>query len=48
VRVSKEDYAVMYEVFRRKRSLPEEVRKRAYEKWDEIFAPGKKVVVVEG
>jgi hypothetical protein len=48
VRVSKEDYAVMYEVFRRKKSLPEEVRKRAYEKWDQVFAPGAKIVEVEG
>jgi len=48
VTVGKEDYAAMFAVFRTKKGVPEEVRKRAYAKWEEIFAPGRKVVVVEG
>ena len=48
VRVTSEDYAAMYAVFRRKESLPKEVRERAYRKWEEVFSPGRKVVSVEG
>jgi hypothetical protein len=48
VRISGEEARAMYAVFRVKKSVPEEVRKRAYEAWDRVFAPGKKVVVVEG
>jgi regulator of replication initiation timing len=48
VKVSKEDYAVAWLAFRKKKSLPEEVRDRAYEVWDRVFAPGAKVVEVEG
>jgi len=48
VRVSREDYAAMYEAFRRKKSLPKEVRDRAYKAWDRVFAPGAKIVEVEG
>ena len=47
VKVSKEEYAVMFEVFRRKKSVPREVREAAYRKWEEVFAPGAKVVRVE-
>jgi len=48
VTVGKEDYAAMFAVFRTKKGVPEEVRKRAYAKWDQVFSPGRKVVVVEG
>lgn len=48
VRVSKEDYAAMHAVFRRKKSVPEEVSKKAYRVWDQVFSPGRKVVIVEG
>ena len=48
VRVSREDYAAMYEAFRRKKSVPKEVRDKAYKAWDRVFAPGAKIVEVEG
>lgn len=48
VRVSKEDYAAAWLAFRRKESLPEGVRRRAREVWDQVFAPGAKIVSVEG
>jgi hypothetical protein len=48
VKVSSEDYAAMHAVFRQKKSVPEEVRERAYRKWKEVFSPGRKVVSVEG
>jgi hypothetical protein len=48
VSVSGEDYAAMFAVFRTKKRVEEGVRKRAYAKWDEIFAPGAKIVRVEG
>ena len=48
VRVSREDYAAAWLAFRRKESLPKEVRDRAYEVWDRVFAPGAKIVEVEG
>jgi hypothetical protein len=48
VSVSREDYAAMFAVFRTKKRVEEEVRRRAYAKWEQIFAPGRKVVVVEG
>lgn len=47
VKVSKEEYTAMFEVFRRKKSMPKEVRDAAYRKWEEVFAPGAKVVRVE-
>jgi hypothetical protein len=48
VKITSEDHAAMYAVFRVKKKVPEEVRKRAYEKWDQVFSPGRKVVSVEG
>jgi hypothetical protein len=48
VKITSEEYSAMFEVFRRKKKVPEEVRKRAYEKWDQVFSPGRKVVSVEG
>lgn len=48
VRVSRGDYAAAWLAFRRKESLPKEVRDRAYEVWDRVFAPGAKIVEVEG
>jgi len=48
VSVSREDYAAIFAVFRTKKGVPEEVRKRAYAKWEEIFSPGRKIVSVEG
>jgi hypothetical protein len=48
VKISSEDYAAMYAVFRQKKKVPEEARRRAYEKWEEVFSPGRKVVSVEG
>jgi hypothetical protein len=46
VRVSKEDYAAMYAVFRVKKKVPEDARRRAYEAWDRVFAEGRKIVSV--
>jgi hypothetical protein len=48
VSVSREDYAAMFAVFRTKKRVEEEVRRRAYAKWEQIFAPGAKIVRVEG
>ena len=48
VKISSGDYAAMYAVFRQKKKVPEEERRRAYEKWDQVFSPGRKVVSVEG
>jgi hypothetical protein len=47
VRVSREDYSALYEVFRRKGKVPEGTRRRAYELWDQVFSPGRKVLEVE-
>jgi hypothetical protein len=47
VKISKEEYTAMFEVFRRKKKVAEEVRERAYRRWEEVFAPGAKVVRVE-
>jgi hypothetical protein len=47
VRVSSEDYAAAFAVFRQKKKVPEEVRERAYRVWDQVFSPGRKVVSVE-
>ena len=46
VRVSKEDYAAMYAVFRVKKKVPEDARRRAYEAWDRVFAEGRKIMSV--
>jgi hypothetical protein len=48
VKVSKEDYAAMFATFRQKKKVAEEARRRAYTKWEEVFAPGRKIVNVEG
>jgi hypothetical protein len=48
VSVSREDYAAMFAVFRTKKRVEEGVRRRAYAKWEEVFAPGAKIVRVEG
>jgi hypothetical protein len=47
VRVSREDYSALYATFRRKGKVPEEVRRRAYELWDQVFSPGRRILEVE-
>jgi hypothetical protein len=47
VRVSREDYSALYEVFRRKGRVPEDIRRRAYELWDQVFSPGRRILEVE-
>jgi len=48
VKVSAEEVKAAFAVFRVKKKVPEEVRAKAYRTWDAIFAPGKKIVAVEG
>jgi len=48
VRISSEDYSALYATFRKKGKVPEGVRRRAYEVWDHVFSPGRKVLEVEG
>jgi hypothetical protein len=48
VKITSEEARAMYAVFRVKKKVAEEVRERAYRKWEEVFSPGRKVVSVEG
>jgi uncharacterized OB-fold protein len=47
VKISSEEARAMFEVFRRKKKVAEEVRERAYRKWEEVFSPGRRIVSVE-
>jgi hypothetical protein len=47
VRISSEDYSALYATFRKKGKVPEEVRRRAYELWDQVFSPGRRILEVE-
>jgi hypothetical protein len=48
VKITSEEARAMYAVFRQKKKVPEEVRERAYRKWEEVFSPGRRIVSVEG
>jgi hypothetical protein len=47
ITITKDDYVAIYSVFRQKKRTNGEIRNRAYIKWDQVFAKGRKVVNVE-
>ena len=47
ITITKDDYVAIYSVFRQKKRTNGEIRNRAYMKWDQVFAKGRKIVNVE-